>query len=68
MEMLNKISVAIFDKTGTLTEGRPQVTDFIQLKEIAAIAHLSAAVVASISENNNLQQRNTLIKNSDAKS
>ena len=48
MEMLNKISVAIFDKTGTLTEGKPQVTDVIQLKEIATIASLSATV-ASIS-------------------
>ena len=48
MEMLNKISVAIFDKTGTLTEGKPQVTDVIQLKEIATIASLSAAAVSSI--------------------
>jgi Cu+-exporting ATPase len=64
MEMLNKISVAIFDKTGTLTEGRPQVTDVIQLNEIATIASLSA-VSASISGSSNLQQRNALIKNDD---
>lgn len=35
MELLNKISVAIFDKTGTLTEGKPQVTDVIEIKELA---------------------------------
>jgi P-type Cu+ transporter len=35
MEILNKISVAIFDKTGTLTEGKPQVTDVVQIKEFA---------------------------------
>ncbi|TLX79352.1 MAG: copper-translocating P-type ATPase [Thaumarchaeota archaeon] len=37
MELLNKISVAIFDKTGTLTEGKPQVTDVIEIKELATI-------------------------------
>ena len=52
--MLNKISVAIFDKTGTLTEGKPQVTDVIQLKEIASIASLSG-IVSSISGSSNLQ-------------
>lgn len=34
MEILNKISVAIFDKTGTLTQGKPQVTDIIQVADI----------------------------------
>src|SRR3989441_2019465 len=37
MELLNKISVAIFDKTGTLTEGKPQVTDVIEMKELATV-------------------------------
>src|SRR5437879_4204107 len=37
MELLNKISVAIFDKTGTLTEGKPQVTDVIEIKELATV-------------------------------
>lgn len=37
MELLDKISVAIFDKTGTLTEGKPQVTDVIEIKELATI-------------------------------
>ena len=34
METLNKISVVVFDKTGTLTQGKPQVTDIIQVTEI----------------------------------
>src|SRR3989441_843378 len=37
MELLNKISVAIFDKTGTLTQGKPQVTDVIEIKKLAMI-------------------------------
>jgi len=65
MEMLNKISVAIFDKTGTLTEGKPRVTDVIQLNERATIASLSA-VIPSITGGSNVQQRNALIKNNDA--
>ena len=65
MEILSKVSVAIFDKTGTLTEGKPEVTDVIQLKEIATIASLSA-VTASIGGSSNLQQRNALIKNNNA--
>ncbi len=32
IEALSKVSVAVFDKTGTLTEGRPSVTDVIQLQ------------------------------------
>jgi Cu+-exporting ATPase len=34
MERLSKVSVVVFDKTGTLTEGRPKVTDVIQLKPL----------------------------------
>lgn len=34
MEILNKISVAIFDKTGTLTQGKPEVTDIIQVANV----------------------------------
>jgi P-type Cu+ transporter len=65
MEILSKVSVAIFDKTGTLTEGKPQVTDVIQLNEIATVASLSD-VTASIGGISNLQQRNALIKNDNA--
>src|SRR5438876_4453880 len=64
MEMLSKISIAIFDKTGTLTEGKPQVTDVIQLNEISIIESVSA-VAASVSGGNNLQERNALIKSKD---
>ncbi|MBI3638804.1 MAG: copper-translocating P-type ATPase [Thaumarchaeota archaeon] len=37
MELLNKISVAIFDKTGTLTEGKPQVTDVIEITKLTTV-------------------------------
>ncbi len=32
LEMLGKTQVAVFDKTGTLTEGKPQVTDIINIE------------------------------------
>ena len=35
LEMLGKTQVAVFDKTGTLTEGRPQVTDIINVESNA---------------------------------
>lgn len=40
MESLSKISVAIFDKTGTLTEGKPKVTNVIQLKKVPDLVTL----------------------------
>lgn len=33
IEALSKVRTIVFDKTGTLTQGRPQVTDVIQLKQ-----------------------------------
>jgi Cu+-exporting ATPase len=33
IEALSKVRAIVFDKTGTLTQGRPQVTDVIQLKQ-----------------------------------
>lgn len=33
IEALSKARAVVFDKTGTLTQGRPQVTDVIQLKQ-----------------------------------
>jgi Cu+-exporting ATPase len=36
IETLSKATVAVFDKTGTLTEGRPTVTDVIQLQMLQA--------------------------------
>ncbi len=32
LEIANKISVAIFDKTGTLTEGKPKVTNVVEVR------------------------------------
>ncbi|HEY7082041.1 MAG TPA: heavy metal translocating P-type ATPase [Nitrososphaeraceae archaeon] len=43
MEALSKVSVAIFDKTGTLTEGKPQVTEVIDIQNTEFLA-LAAAV------------------------
>ncbi|MDE1728917.1 MAG: copper-translocating P-type ATPase [Thaumarchaeota archaeon] len=43
MELLNKISVAVFDKTGTLTQGKPQVTDVIEIKELATVLHANSS-------------------------
>ena len=44
MEILNKVSVAVFDKTGTLTQGKPQVTDIVQVAEISNIGFESRAI------------------------
>jgi Cd2+/Zn2+-exporting ATPase len=47
LENLGRITVAAFDKTGTLTEGRPQITDLIEVgrteKEILSFAGSLAA-------------------------
>lgn len=37
LEQISKIQVVVFDKTGTLTEGKPKVTDFLFMKEIAEV-------------------------------
>ncbi|WP_337862670.1 heavy metal translocating P-type ATPase [Nitrososphaera sp.] len=37
IEALSKVKIAVFDKTGTLTEGRPQVTDVVQVSSRVAI-------------------------------
>ncbi len=34
IEALSKVRVVAFDKTGTLTQGRPQVADVIQVKQV----------------------------------
>ena len=44
MELLSKVAVAIFDKTGTLTEGKPKVTDVIQLKQIPILTTINQNV------------------------
>ena len=60
MEILSKISVAIFDKTGTLTEGKPHVTDVIQLEKEAT------AIVTSVGSSS--KQQNTFVRDDQAKS
>jgi heavy metal translocating P-type ATPase len=35
LEVAHKIDTVVFDKTGTLTIGRPEVTDFIMLRELS---------------------------------
>jgi Cu+-exporting ATPase len=64
METLSKISVAVFDKTGTLTEGRPKVTDVIQLKQIPVLAALHNAQLnqeSNSSETTDPQNLQTLL-------
>lgn len=56
MERLNKISIAIFDKTGTLTEGKPKVTDVIQLKEITSYSSSLSILAAVTRVRGNLQK------------
>jgi P-type Cu+ transporter len=56
METLAKISVAIFDKTGTLTEGRPQVTDIIQIREIPMTIPVTAAATNIVNRNKKIEE------------
>jgi Cd2+/Zn2+-exporting ATPase len=46
LETLSEIGVVAFDKTGTLTEGKPQITDIIELADLTEPQLLQA--VASI--------------------
>jgi len=45
LELGRKLKVLAFDKTGTLTEGKPSVTDFINLQDKEAL-NLAAALAA----------------------
>ena len=50
LERIHKLSVIVFDKTGTITQGRPEVTDVINLgfvDEIDLWAHAGALESAS---------------------
>lgn len=60
METLSKISIAVFDKTGTLTEGRPKVTDVIQLEQIPVLAALHNAQQNQESNSTEARDRHNL--------
>jgi len=50
LEMASKLTMIVFDKTGTITEGKPQVTDFINVseeREERILALVAAAEVGS---------------------
>ncbi|KKQ53138.1 MAG: Cation-transporting ATPase [Candidatus Woesebacteria bacterium GW2011_GWB1_39_10b] len=53
LEIANKVEITIFDKTGTLTEGKPTVTDIIEV-------HRSSFMVHGKSRNSKLTMNNEL--------
>jgi P-type Cu+ transporter len=48
LEMASKITVMVFDKTGTITEGKPQLTDLINLTSLSDDEVLTFAAVAEL--------------------
>jgi Cu+-exporting ATPase len=48
LEMASKITVMVFDKTGTITEGKPQLTDLINLTAFPDDEVLTLAAVAEL--------------------
>ena len=44
LELAQKINVLIFDKTGTLTEGRPEVTEILEIDPSKTEEHLALAM------------------------
>ncbi|TVP41880.1 heavy metal translocating P-type ATPase [Candidatus Nitrosocosmicus arcticus] len=46
IEIASKVNLVVFDKTGTLTEGKPSVTDIIQLNQIDDNELLKLAAIA----------------------
>jgi P-type Cu+ transporter len=66
METLAKISVAIFDKTGTLTEGRPQVTDIIQIREIPVTIPITAATTNIVNRTKKMKEEEASKNNNNS--
>jgi Cu+-exporting ATPase len=52
LEMLGKTQVAVFDKTGTLTQGKPQVTDIIDVQSGVENAKIRILEIAATAEQN----------------
>lgn len=46
LEMASKLTTIVFDKTGTITEGKPRVTDFINVSEASDERVLTLAATA----------------------
>jgi Cu+-exporting ATPase len=46
LEMASKLTAIVFDKTGTITEGKPQVTDFLNLGKLPDAELLALAAAA----------------------
>jgi Cu+-exporting ATPase len=56
LEMARKVNTVVFDKTGTLTEGKPSVTDFIDLSGIGENELLRLAAIAEFGSEHPLGQ------------
>ncbi|WNV04708.1 heavy metal translocating P-type ATPase [Candidatus Methylospira mobilis] len=48
LEMASKITVMVFDKTGTITEGKPRLTDLINLSSLSGDEILTFAAAAEL--------------------
>ena len=48
LEMASKLTAIVFDKTGTITEGKPKVTDIINLTRLSNESLLEIAAAAEI--------------------
>ncbi len=56
LEVARKVNTVVFDKTGTLTEGKPSVTDFIDLSGIGENELLRLAAIAEFGSEHPLGQ------------
>jgi len=56
LEIAKKINTIVFDKTGTITEGRPSVTDIIDLSDIGQTELLRLVAIAEAGSEHPLSQ------------